>query len=300
MTETTPSFMLTPGGRSIQVNVISMKHPVKQAGRIFTVPLVDQSGIRFLSECGKERVDHNRDCMYLWTGDRGGGKSTGIMHTAVQTDPKFNEDRIAFFLEDFGKMFAANPQGDGKKGLYPQIVLDEAGYALYGPQWLAREQMEIAKNMIINRIMRQILHVAVPKRKQFNNQIRDMAFIWVHVSEPTEYTQGYGVVRLAPVHLQSEFHSEKYWEPKMAFIYPEFTGPLWERYEAKKIHFVREASETMGRKSFSSGKHSEARDALMKEYHTYRKDHGDPITCEALSEIARIGTTQTWKVLNGK
>jgi len=302
MNEYTPGVMVTPGERVVRVNVISLKHQVKQGKRPHTVPLIDKSGIRFLAECGKERVDHGRDCMYLWTGDRGAGKSTGILETALAIDPKFEVDSITFWLEDFGTKFASNPQG-GKQAdgsvLYPQVSLDEAGHALYGPQWLAREQLEISKNMIINRIMRQIVHVAVPKRKQFNNQIRDMAYVWIHVSEPKEYKQGYAVVRMAPVEKQSEFHSEKYWEPKMAFIFPEITGDLWERYEAKKISFVREASKDMGHASNTkAAKYAVARDALMKEYYNYRKTHNDPISCEALGEISGLRTSQTWRILN--
>ena len=290
--------MLTPGNRKVPVNIISLKHPVRQAGKRFDVPLVDASGIRFLSECGKERVDHKKDCMYLWTGDRGAGKSTGIIQTCLTIDPHLTTESICFKLDEFGEKFTSNPQGDGSKGVYPQIIMDEAGHALYGPQWLAREQLEIAKNMIINRIMRQILHVAVPKRKQFNNQIRDMAFIWVHISEPREYVQGYGVVRLAPVDLQSEFHSEKYWIPKMAFIYPELTGELWDAYEAKKIAFVKEASKDMGKAGTKSARFIAARDAVMREYHEYRKARGDPISLEKLGAIVGLKPTQTWDIIN--
>ena len=294
-----PGMLLTPGGRRVKVNVLHPKLAIRVGGgRVCTVPFVDETGINVLAEIGKERVDHGRDCMYIWTGDRGSGKSTGIMKTALAIDPKFETDSIAFWLEDFGIKFASNPQGDGAKGLYPQVVLDEAGHALYGPQWLAREQLEISKNMIINRIMKQIVHVAVPKRKQFNNQIRDMAFIWIHISEPKEYTQGYGLVRLAPVGKQSEFHSEKYWEPKMAFVYRKLTGDLWDRYEAKKIAFVREASKNMGRVgSTTATKFAASRDAVMREYHEYRKERGDPISREALGDVAGLRVSQTRRIL---
>ena len=294
--------MLTPGGKRVEVNVLHPKMAIRiGGGRICTVPFVDATGIRVLAEIGKERVDNGRDCMYLWTGDRGSGKSTAIMETALAIDPKFDTDSIAFWLEDFGIKFASNPQGgiqpDGSI-IYPQVDLDEAGHALYGPQWLAREQLEISKNMIINRIMRQIVHIAVPKRKQFNNQIRDMAFVWIHISEPQEYKQGYGLVRLAPVGKQSEFHSEKYWEPKMAFVFPKLTGDLWDRYEAKKIAFVREASKDMGRAgSTTATKFAASRDAVMREYYEYRKERGDPISRETLGDVAGLRVSQTRRIL---
>lgn len=292
MTEYPRGFMVTPDKRSVPVNIISMKHPVKQARRTFNVPLVDKSGIRFLAETITERIDNNRDCMVLWTGDRGAGKTTGIAHVALEVNPKLPLEAVVFWLEDFGKRLSSNPQGGYNeklgRSLYPQVILDEAGHALYGPQWLAREQLEIAKNMIINRVMRQIIHVAVPKRKQFNNQIRDMAYIWVHVSEPVEYKQGFAVVRLAPPRSQSEFFSEKYWEPKMAFIYPEMTGEWWDAYERKKIEFVRKASEDMGKAKSASSKFQAQRDLILKEYYTYRKRKGDPISYAELGEIVGL------------
>ena len=297
--EFTPAIMKTPGGRGVSVNVINPKHPVKQAGHAFNVPLVDESGIRFLAECAKERVYNKRDCMILWTGDRGSGKSTGILKTALTIDPEFSIDKVAYYLEDIAKLFASNIQGDGEKGRYPQIISDESGYALYGMQWLSRAQIEIAKNMIINRIKRQIFHAAVPKRKQFNNQIRDMAFMWVHVSEPQEYVQGYAVVRLAPKHMQSEFHSEKYWEPKMAFIFTALEGEFWDTYEAKKIQFVNEASmATASGKALKGDKYKDARDALIRELYNDRKQHGDPITYEALGNIAGIRKSQVAEIVN--
>jgi hypothetical protein len=293
-------FIKTPGGRTVLVNVINPKHPVRQAGHTFTVPLIDESGIRVVGECAKERVDNRRDCMILWTGDRGAGKSTGITKVARFIDPGFDVPQIAFHLEEFSKLFCTNPQGDGEKGIYPQVVMDEAGYALYGMQWLQREQMIIAKQMIINRIMRQIVHAAVPKRKQFNNQVRDMAFIWVHVSEPQEYLQGYAVVRMAPAHLQSEFHSEKYWEPKLAFTFTEEKGDFWDRYETKKIAFVKEVTEENAKGKAKGGKFADARDAVMKAYYEYRRAKGEPLTYESLGEIVGLRKSQVASIVKNE
>jgi len=242
MPEYPKMLMLTPGGKPVSVSVISKKHSVRGIVRDSLIPLLDESGVNFLAECIKERIDHKRDCPILVTGDRGIGKSTVKIKTAVKVDPKFDIDKIAFRLEEFEKIFQTNPYGDGEKGIYPQIDMDEAGHALYGPEWLAREQRTIAKQLIISRIKHQIIWMAVPKRMQFNNQLRNMAAIWVHVSEPQEFVQGYALIRMAPAHLQSEWHSDKYWEPKFAFVFTAETGDLWNRYEAKKIAFVNEVT----------------------------------------------------------
>ena len=235
-------LMLTPGGKAISVSVITQKHPVRGIVRNSLVPLLDESGVNFLAECIKERIAHKRDCPVLVTGDRGIGKSTVKIKTARKIDPKFDIDKIAFHLEEFERIFANNPYGDADKNEFPQVDMDEAGHALYGPDWLQKEQRIIAKQLIISRIKHQIIWMAVPKRMQFNNQLRNMAAIWVHVSEPQEFVQGYALVRMAPAHLQSEWHSDRYWEPKFAFVFTAETGELWERYETKKIAFVNEVT----------------------------------------------------------
>ena len=279
------------------VNVIKPKYELRQARHRFSIPLVDESGIKVVGECAKEAIDKNKDCMLMWTGQRGVGKSTGILKTALYIDPLIGIDKVAYWLEDITRLFAENPQGGLQKDgsyLYPQIISDETGYALHGKQWQTRAQIEMAKNMIINRIKRQIFHAAVPNKMQCNNEIRDMAFIWVHVSEPDWYKQGYAVVRLAPPQKQSEFYSTRFWEPKFAFVFTELKGELWERYEAKKIDFVNEASmKTANGRAMQSEKHSAPRDRLMKEYYTYRKTHGDPITCEDLGELVGLQKGQT-------
>jgi len=235
-------LMLTPGKRRIPVSVINPKYQIRQFNRIFQIPLLDKSGIRFTAECIKEHNMHKRDCPILVTGDPGVGKTTVICQTAQTIDPKFDVSQIAFRLEEFEQIFDKNPYGDAEHGKFPQADLDEAGHALYGPEWLAREQRVLAKQLIITRIKRQIVWAAVPKRMQFNNQLRNMMKVWIHVSEPEEFVQGYAVVRFAPARLQSEWYSDKYWVPKYAFIFGPLVGDFWERYEAKKIAFVNEVT----------------------------------------------------------
>lgn len=292
-------LMQTPGERAVSVNVIQPQYTVKQGSRNLKIPLLDRSGIHFTSELIKEGIDHKRDRFILVTGDRGLGKSTLIWHGAKGVDPNFDASKVAFWLEEFDQIFNSNPQGNGEKRVYPQVVMDEAGYALYGPQWLQREQLVIAKELIVSRIKRQILWMAVPKRMQLNNQVRDMAHIWIHVSEPKEYLQGYAVVRLAPSLLQSEFASEKYWEPKYAFIFPEIVGPEWDAYETRKMEFVNKVTkDTAAGKGLKSTPGFDARNTLMKEYYKYRKVKNDAISMEDLGSMIGLTKSAVSKVLN--
>jgi len=243
MTEYPRMMMLTPGKKPFTVRVINPNHSVgSQKGKPQTVPLLDESGIDFLAYMIKERVNHKRDCPVLWTGDRGVGKSTGILKTALAIDPNFNVDKIAFRLDEFNQIFDKNPPGDGLTQTYPQVVLDEAGHALFAQEWMNRAQRTVAKQLIISRIKRQIIWLAVPRRMQLNSQLRDMPYIWVHSSEPDDYLQGYVEVHLAPGGPQSKWFSERYWQPKYAFVCGALSGELWNRYEEKKIIFVNEVT----------------------------------------------------------
>jgi hypothetical protein len=230
----------TPGGHTVRAVVLEKEYPVRQSihGAEMRVPLFDQSGRTVLAKFITERIDKKRDCPILVTGDRGVGKSTIIAETALEINPDFPVEKVAFKLSDFERIFNENPYGDGSKGQYPQLSMDEAGYALYGPEWLKEEQRVIAKQLIISRIKQQIIWMAVPKRKHFNPHLRDMSYIWVHVTEPREYLQGYAIVRVAPPELQNEWFSEKYWVPRFVFTFPSLQGEWWDKYEKAKIEFV--------------------------------------------------------------
>lgn len=263
---------ITPGGKFVKARVLDKEWDVKQSnwGNVMSVPLFDKTGLKVLAKCITERIDHKRDCPVLVTGDCGAGKSTVIAEGGLQIDPKLPVSNVAFRLEEFEQIFDKNPIGDGSKHIYPQVIMDEAGYAMYGAEWLKQEQRILAKQLIISRIKQQIIWMAVPKRKQLNNQVRDMAFIWIHVLEPKEYFQGYAIVRFAPPELQSEWLPEKYWLPKFAFTFPSLFGPWWEEYEQKKIAFVNEVTAETAKGKQKSSKRIEAGDKAIKEL--YVKD----------------------------
>jgi len=252
MSKRLSGYLSTPGGKSVPVNVIDPDYVVKtnfedMGQRSTVVPLIDHSGVGFVSNVLMERIQRNRDCPVLLTGDPGIGKSTLALELALGVNPQFGIESIAFWLEDFTRIYKENPFADPSKNLYPQIMLDEAGYALFGYNWMDRMQIEVAKLLIISRIKRQIIYMAVPKRGQLNVQARDRPFMWIHVFEPHEYEQGAAKVYMAPPEKQSEFYPTKYWEPKLVFTFKELKGEIWEKYEEKKIEFVNEAHTESGK-----------------------------------------------------
>ena len=289
----------TPGRKKVSVKVIQTEYTIRQGKYRYVVPFLDETGIHLLAEIIKERIAHMKDVFIIVTGDRGIGKSTLILKLCLEVDSAFSVDQVAFKLEDFGRLFNENPQGDGAKGVYPQVVMDEAGHALYGMDWLTREQKVIAKELIISRIKRQILYMAVPKRKQLNNQVRDMAFIWVHVSEPDDYYQGYAVVRLAPPKIQSEFHSEKLWTPKFAFIFSQLDGDLWDEYEKRKIAFVNEVTDDIA-SGRASSKTVEQRNEAIRECLKMTALAGQPVNQAELGRKLGLSRSQMSEIVHGR
>jgi len=296
---TTIIKMKTPGENYIPVNVIEESYKVinQSTKRPQYVSLVDESGLDVLSELIKERIEHKYDCPVLVTGDRGLGKSTLILKTAQYIDPNFNIEDICFRLEEFDHKFNENAIGDGSKSYYPQIVMDEAGYALFAKEWMIKEQRILAKELIVSRIKCQTVWFAVPRREDLNSTLRDMPYIWVHISTPKEFLQGYAEVRLAPPMKQSPFFKGKYWEPKFAFTYTALKGEFWDKYEEKKLKFVNEV--TADTASGQSDSRIHIRDKMIKEYYWYRKKHGDPITVRDLGGLINIGHSTIVKIING-
>jgi len=255
---------LTPGGRHIDAECIEPNFPVENN---VSVPLLGYSGVKVLAEYIRERIDARFDCFILVTGDRGAGKSTLILETSLELNQKLSVDKIAFRAEEFAEIFKTNKPGKVKR--YSQVIMDEAGHTCHAQDWMKRVQRTITKHMIVSRIKRQVVWMAVPKRSQLNNQLRDMPYIWVHVSEPREFIQGYAQVLTAPGPVQSMWHSERYWLHQFCFIFPELTGPLWEEYEERKKAFVDEVTEDLA--AGRGGALSESFDAALSYLHTTDK-----------------------------
>ena len=288
----------TPGGRYVSASVVNAQHKVSQGGRLFTIPLLDNSGVHVTASISRECVDEESDCFILVTGKRSGGKSTCIMGGAQAVSSEFDPVRhVAFRLPEFGQIFNSNPQGDGKKGVYPQVIMDEAGFAMYGPQWLKREQQVVAKELIVSRIKRQIVWMAFPIRKQLNPHVRNMAYMWIHVVQPKPFQRGYAIVRFAPDAIQSEFASELYWEPKYAFTFPEQSGPVWDAYEKRKLEFVNEVVAEALNADDGSRKESDARNKLVNELYRYRKKIGDPITMKELGDMIGVNESRVSQII---
>jgi hypothetical protein len=230
---------VTPGNRIVWAECKELKHAVENR---VVVPLLGDSGIKVLAEYIRERIDHNFDCLIMVSGDRGAGKSTLVLQTALELDPHLSVDNVAFRIEDFARIFQKNTKSRKK---YRNIIMDESGHSFHSRDWGNRVQRTVIKHMIISRVEKEIIWELVPKRSQMDNQLRDMPYIWVHVCEPSEFVQGYAIVMTAPGQLQSMWHPERFWVHQFAFTFGPLVGELWDEYEKRKIAFVSEETEAI-------------------------------------------------------
>jgi hypothetical protein len=239
-------FLQTPGNKWYPVRILKEDYLIKAFSkkvRYFQVPLLDRTGVGYTARIIKEKIEEDVNAPVLMTGDPGVGKSTAISSIARTIDPKFDVDKVAFTLDEFNTIFSDNPDGDAANGVFPQVNMDESAFAAFTDDRLQKEQTELAKNLIISRIHKQIVYFGAPKPKHINSRVRDLATIWIHVSEPEYYLQGYAEVHLPPPEKQSKYGAGKYWEPSYAFTFKAIKGDFWVRYEQKKVAFITKALE---------------------------------------------------------
>jgi hypothetical protein len=260
-------FLQSPYKRYYPVEILTPDYFIKGNSkwiRWYRVPLLNETGVYYTAQIIKEKIDHHKNAPVIVTGDPGVGKSTLISKIARKIDPAFDVDKVGFTLEEFNEIFASLPQGNGAAGVYSQADMDESAYAAFTDDRLKSEQTELAKNLIISRIEQKIVYFGAPKAKQINSRVRDLGTIWIDVSEPDYDLQGYAEVHLPPPKKQSKYGAGKYWEPNYAFTFKKETGEFWNKYEAKKIAFVRNAL-TGNNKHSSKSPTIEEIEYLMKE-----------------------------------
>lgn len=260
-------FLRSPYKRYYPVCILKPDYLIKGSGkwiRWYCVPLLDDTGVYYTAQIIKEKIDHHKNAPVIVTGDPGAGKSTLISRIARKIDPSFDIDKVGFTLEEFNEIFSKLPTGDGLRGIYPQVDMDESAYAAFTDDRLKTEQTELAKNLIVSRIEQKVVYFGAPKAKQINSRVRDLGTIWIDVSEPDYDLQGYAEVHLPPPKKQSKYGSGKYWEPSYAFVFKRESGEYWTKYEAKKISFVKNALSGNGKQGRKSPT-PEIIDTLMKE-----------------------------------
>jgi len=184
---------------------------------------------------GVERVRTGFDCIWLITGERRTGKSTLAAQMALSVDPDFSVDNIAFRLDDFNDVIESNPWADPEKGIYPQVILDEAGFDLFSQNWMKEVQRNLVRKMEVIGAKRQIVYLCLPHRMMLNRQLREgFSPYWIN-TQVERGERGLAIMREGHPNV---FDIERYWSPEAVFLFDRMTGTFWEKYSEKKNVFI--------------------------------------------------------------
>jgi hypothetical protein len=227
--------IITPlKGQEVEVGLVAERHKMALiGGRPLYTPIYDERAVEFIAGLVRERIAMDWDCIMLYTGERGVGKSTLAMEIGLAYDPSLSVESIVFDTDEFSKQFQTNAPGK-------QIIFDEAVWGLFSDQWMHRAQIYIVKVLDVGRARRQVSSFIVPDRRHLIRKIReDMPHLWFHVMA-LRGERGFCEVRIAD--RNNPFYGT-FWKPLLAFVYSPYAGPLWEGYEKKKAAFLTRATD---------------------------------------------------------
>ena len=231
-------------GKPFEVGILQAEYPMGYAsGKPLTVPVYDERYRHVLADNIKARIWNEFDTIVMATGERRTGKTTVCAQEARTIDPNFSVDHMTFRVVDFNKVLADNPYADPAKGIFPQVVLDEAGFDLFSQNWMEKLQRNMVKKFEIIGIKKQIVYLVLPHRDMLNKKLREgMAQFWLN-TEIYKGSRGLVEVRRG---VPNKWQLDRYWAPEVAFTFNDLDGnPWWDEYVAKKRIFVDEvASET--------------------------------------------------------
>ena len=229
----------TPQGAEIPVGLVSGEYQIGRSKRSKQlVPVYDERFINYLAALVRERPTKGFDCVVLTTGPRRSGKSTLDIQIAQKVDPKnFSIANVAFRVEEFNSILRTNPAADPPNGVYPQAILDEAGFDLFSQNWMEIVQRNLVRKFEVIGAKRQTVYLVLPHRMLLNRSFREgMVHLWINV-RTLDGMRGFAEVREG---LENIWKLDMFWKPLCAFTFPELTGDLWRDYTVKKTSFIEE------------------------------------------------------------
>jgi len=230
----------TPYGTPVPLDMITEEYQIgSYQGMPEVCPLYDHSAIEYIAECSRERIRRKYDTNIMYSGRRRRGKSTVASHIALAIDPNLSVDQVSWDTPEFNALLDAAPYADPEHGIYPQVILDEAGYVLYTKNWMQEVQKSLVLKFQVVGIKRLITHFVLPHRKKLATDIReDVIEYWVYVTE----REGYRGIAELRQGVENKWEPDQYWRPLLAFTFDELTGPWWDEYSRRKIAFVDSAA----------------------------------------------------------
>jgi len=265
-------------GKPFEVGLIQAEYKMGYAsGKPLVVPIYDDRYRHVLADNLTERVRNEFDSIVMATGERRTGKTTVCAQLARTIDANFSVSHMTFRVVDFNKVLNDNPYADPKNGIYPQVVLDEAGFDLFSQNWMEKVQRNMVKKFEVIGIKKQIVYLVLPHRDMLNKKLREgMAQFWLN-TETHKGRRGLVEVRRG---VPNKWQLDRYWAAECAFTFNDLDGiPWWDEYTLKKRTFVDEvASEVQADDEHSLAKTwMTQRDATIIAYYQDTKLSHDDI-----------------------
>lgn len=228
-------------GKRYDVGMVQEEYQMGYAShKVLTVPIYDERYKNVLADDMMNRPRNGFDTIVMCTGERRTGKTTLSAQLARAIDKNFSVDNVVFRLNEFNQVLKDNPYADPKKGVFPQALLDEAGFDLFSQNWMERMQRNMVKKFEVIGIKKQIVHLVLPHRDFLNKKLREgMAQFWLN----TEIRHGKrGLVELRRG-VPNKWQLDRYWAPYAAFTFNDMDdSPWWAEYLDKKRAFVDEVA----------------------------------------------------------
>lgn len=228
-------------GKPFEVGLLQAEYKMGySSGRPLVVPIYDERYKSVLADNLMNRPRNEFDTIVMATGERRTGKTTVCSQLARTIDPEFPVSHMTFRVVDFNKVLSDNPYADPKNGIYPQVVLDEAGFDLFSQNWMEKVQRNMVKKFEVIGLKKQIVYLVLPHRDMLNKKLREgMAQFWLN-TETYKGQRGLVEVRRG---VPNKWQLDRYWAAECAFIFDDMdTDPWWLEYVTKKRTFVDEVA----------------------------------------------------------
>jgi len=228
-------------GKTFEVGLIQEEYRMGYtAKKMLTVPCYDERYVKVLADDIKKRIVDEFDSIIMCTGERRTGKTTLCSQIAKTIDQPFPVDNMTFRLKDFNRVLHDNPYATPAEGVFPQVVLDEAGFDLFSQNWMERMQKNMVKKFEVIGAKNQTVYLVLPHRELLNKKLREgMAQFWLNTETPGGKR---GLVELRRG-VPNKWQMERYWAPHAAFTFTDLKGDSWwDEYSVKKRTFIDEVT----------------------------------------------------------
>lgn len=287
-------------GRTFPVGVLQDEYLMAvENGQPKTCHMYDHRFLDYMIDVILDRPRHEFATNIMIAGEPRTGKSTLAITMARKADPQFPPSKVGFTLDEYMKIFAENPFADMTKGIVPQAIADESGFAMAAPKHADREQVNLGLMFQVTPVINTVSYFVLPHKDFLLKNIRDtMIQYWFQVVT-FKLTRGFCEVREA---VHSKFTKDVYWSPMAAFTFdiaPK--DPWWNEYFDRKVAFVNKVKSEPLTETGSSSREKDLvrqRNHAIKTMYADSKRSGEPLSHKAIAEKLDMPLSTVDTILN--